>query len=546
MLPGQLRAQEPQAAERLSPEREASLRSAYPRQWDITTIPAGSALALLKSRYERRLPLLAAARDLEDRSPLPPWFRAYVRHNFPGLPSEGAYQYPRVTAQMLEWMLAHPNLTAPPPTAGAGQSMTVAPSRVAVVGTNINLTNLDEINSESFIAVDYNNPQFLIAGSNNINGSGRQRMFHSSDGGVTWNKTELPLAPGSAFDSDPAVAWSADGTAWAATLGIDNLATSVEVQVFKSTDRGATWSFVNTVSTGGNNDKELMWVDADTGSPNKGNIYVAWDVPGAGMRFARSTDAGATWSPVMSLSSDGAIGADLTTGPAGELYVAWPDTRSRKISVRKSTDGGASFNPTTTITTTNDSYEISIPAMCERRALIYVTIRADRSTGPRRGWVYAAWTDRNGADPDPDCGGTNAAANSNVYFSRSTDGGATWSAPRIVHTDQPKTDQFNQWMDVDPDDGTIHVIFYDTRDDPSRKGTNLYHVASHDGGDSWTDEAAITTMQSDETTAGTDANQYGDYNGLAVYRGAAFPVWTDRRAGVPGNREQIFSTRVNH
>jgi hypothetical protein len=198
-------------------------------------------------------------------------------------------------------MAAHPDLNVPPQAAERG----------AAAGGNINLTNFDERNSESFIAQDASNPSVLVAASNNITGSGRQKQFFSADTGATWRATELPLAPGTAFRSDPALAFTSGGTAWAATLGIDNLGTKIDVQVFNSIDHGATWNFVATVSNGRTNDKEMLWVDSDPHSPFRDHIYVAWDVPGQGMRFARSTDRGATWSQVLNLSDDAAIGAVL-------------------------------------------------------------------------------------------------------------------------------------------------------------------------------------------------------------------------------------------
>lgn len=530
-------------AQEVSEDEARRMKARYPDAWEVT-IPEGTKLAALVRTYQRRLTRIPV-RDQEDEGPYPLWFRAYLREQFPELPTQGYYQYPRVAAQILEWMMAHPDLEAPPPAGTRGASRAMAPARTVSVGANINITNLDERNSESFIAVDYSNPQFLVAGANNISGSGRQKQFRSSDGGATWNSTELPLATGSAFNSDPAVAWTTDGTAWSATLGINNLGTSVQVQVYKSADRGATWSFVKTISTGNNNDKELMWIDTHSTSPHKDNIYVAWDVPGGGMRFARSTDKGATWSAVTNLSSDSAIGAHLATGPAGELYVAWPDVASREIRIRKSTDGGVTFASMKKIATTNDAFEVSIPAMCRRKALIYVSVGVDRSSGPRSGWVYAAWADRNGSAGDPGCAGVASASNANIYLSRSADGGNTWSPPAIVHTNPGNTDQFNQWMDVDPVQGAIHVIYYDTRDDAGRQNAHVYYVRSDDGGNTWVDETRVTTAATDESASPADlGNQYGDYNGLVAYRSVAHPVWTDRRAGVPGNKEQIFTAGI--
>lgn len=521
-----------------------------PTQWDVS-IPAGTRLAAIRDSYERRrlnnrdAPILSTG-DQEDQTPLPVWFRAYFRDNHPNLPTQGRYQYPRVAREVFEWMVKHPNLETPA-SATPGAARLRAAARTVSVAGNVNLTNFSEVNSESFIARDYVNPQFLTAASNNIGGSGRQKQFFSTDSGTTWSKTELPLAPGRAFQSDPALAFASDGTAWTATLGIDAGGASIQNQVYKSTNHGATWTFVATVSVGDNNDKELMWIDPQTGSAFKDNIYVTWDVTGGGMRFARSTDHGSTWSSVSSLSSDGAIGAHLTTGPAGELYVAWPDTNSRQLKVRKSTDGGATFAAARVIATTNDSFEVVIPSMCRRKALIYLSLGVDRSSGPGRGTVYASWTDRDSAAADPGCAGITSTANTNVYFSSSSDGGNTWSAPKIIHANPASTDQFNQWMDVDPDDGSLHVIFYNTKDDPGRRKTHLYYITSTDRGATWVDETQISTAQTDETVSGADpnGNQYGDYNGLVAYRAVAFPSWTDRRPTNPGGKEQIFTAKIS-
>lgn len=527
-------------AQTLSAATPAAEPATYQAGWDVQ-VAANTKLEAIKTLYERRRVRLPAA-DLADQSPLPRWFRAYLRDNLPGLPAAGKYQYPRVAAQILQWMLAHPDLKAAP--AGAPRARRAA--RLVSVGANINLTNFDEVTSEPFIAQDYNTPNFLIAASNNIMGSGRQKQFFSTDGGNSWAATELPLAPGTAFQSDPALAFAPDGTAWAATLGIDSLGTQLAVQVYKSDDHGATWTFVATISTGTNNDKEMLWIDNSPTSPFKGNIYVAWDVPGSGMRFVRSADNGRTWSSVTELSNDIAIGTHLASGPAGEVYVAWPDVGSRELRVRKSTDGGATFSPARVIAQTNSSYEISIPGMCQRKVLVYLSIGIDRSNSPRRGNIYAIWNDRNGTAADPGCADTTSVSNSSIYFSSSSDGGATWSAPRVIHNDPPSTDQFNPWMDVDPDDGTLHAMFYDTRDDPGRRTTNIYYLSSKDGGVTWGNETKVSTEMTDETASGAEiGNQYGDYSGLAAFRNVAFPAWTARSDTGSITKEQIFTARVD-
>ena len=53
----------------------------------------------------------------------------------------------------------------------------------------------------------------------------------------------------------------------------------------------------------------------------------------------------------------------------------------------------------------------------------------------------------------------------------------------------------------------------------------------------------MTTQESDETAGQADlGNQYGDYNGLAVFKGLAHPVWTDRRAAA--GKEQVYTATI--
>src|SRR5205823_4840595 len=73
--------------------------------------------------------------------------------------------------------------------------------------------------SESDIRLNYGDPSKVIAASNDINNP-TQAQFYSTDGGVTWNQTNLPPIAGDMSQTDPAVDWTSDGTAWALTLGV--------------------------------------------------------------------------------------------------------------------------------------------------------------------------------------------------------------------------------------------------------------------------------------------------------------------------------------
>jgi hypothetical protein len=89
------------------PQGQDTSRARYPKVWEVS-IPEGTKLDSLRREMDAQFAILPA-KDLEDRSPLPIWFRVYLRKKNPGLPTQGPYQYPRTARRLLQWMVAHPD-----------------------------------------------------------------------------------------------------------------------------------------------------------------------------------------------------------------------------------------------------------------------------------------------------------------------------------------------------------------------------------------------------------------------------------------------------
>jgi hypothetical protein len=97
---------EPAGAARLQQEQD-TIRARYPKEWEVE-VPEGTALDSLRRELDTQISLLPPL-DTEDQSPLPIWFRVYLRKQNPDLPTSGPYQYPRTANRLLQWMVAHPD-----------------------------------------------------------------------------------------------------------------------------------------------------------------------------------------------------------------------------------------------------------------------------------------------------------------------------------------------------------------------------------------------------------------------------------------------------
>ena len=509
-------------------------------------------------------------RDAADQI-VPPWLKVYWQKGHPEVnydtddPTGG---YPFVLKEIYEWLMSHQDLkpgnaeaTMAPGTSfgdhdadeedGGGRlgaKLLRAGALGATPGTNVRTSGAQtNPRSESDIRINYWNPSKIISASNNISGSGTQGVYYSSDGGVTWGQTNLPLASGDAFHSDPTVDWTSDGTAWSSTMGINSGQTVLKVQSYKSTNGGATWTFDGTISgSQTNTDKQMVWADHSASSPYANNIYAIWHNGNPAYMNRRTSTGWGTPIQVSTSSATGTcIGADVKTNSAGDVFGFFPDTGSRGIFVVKSTNGGTSYGTPVKLVTTFDSYDIGVPAFSSRRILIYVSGGAYRNGTTNN--VYALWTDLSGdsgctaASSEP---GTNTASTckTRIWFARSTDGGTTWSAAAKINNQSGLNDQFNPFLAVDETNGTIGAIYYDTVNDPNRKKVDVFYQMSADGGATWQPAVKVTTAMTDETVAGADSgNQFGDYNGLSGYANTFFPSWTDRRNNAS---EEIWTAKV--
>ncbi len=473
---------------------------------------------------------------------IPAFFRIAMRKAWPELPKYGTGQYPRSAPEIFRKMFG--GLLIDGETVTRGKKTESGPLRThrldvprqrgaSPVNQEI-IVNATTGAAETAIAHNPVNPSLVIAGANG--GGGTQEMYYSSDGGLTWNETP-PLDGGTCCD--PTVAWSSDGSiAYTSTLGACGFS-GCGIWFYRSLDNGQTWSPRLELTSGGS-DKEYIHVDTYPTSPFKDYIYLTWHDANV-MQFVRSRDFGVNFDPIQSFSSEAnGIGSDITSDSSGVVYYFWPSQGTRNIWMKKSSDGGGSFDAGQIVADTEAAFDFPLPSIDTRNAFVYVSADIDLTGGPFHDSIYLSWTDTYGPDSD-----TQPALNhARIQFAYSRDGGASWQINNPHQTsDQNEVDRFHPWMQVDPS-GNIHIIFYDTRRDlPNRSRTDMFYTVSSDGGVSWETPIRITAVQSDLPT---DSFQYGDYNGLSLTSEQVLPIWSDNRAepGDPGPDMDAYSADI--
>lgn len=425
------------------------------------------------------------------------------------------------------------------------------------LGVDVNVSGLDLNESEVSIDVNPTNPDNLVI-IGHVEGFETMNTFYTLDGGQTWTLVALGDAEDgvtSTFRFDPTLVFDEFGNVYVgyAARNFDGATRRETLVVCKSTDGGQSYpqcAEVHTqdsIGTLPGNDKWHMATGPDPITPGQDNVYIVWtlnELETAGdppetyvdqrIVASTSTDGGLTWSAPVTIADDAIAGedhslfADPAVGPNGELYVSWYDFLEAAVNVDVSLDGGATFGTDVLVTDVQfDGLFDPIPAQWDRQITPGPTLDSDRSGGAHHGRLYLAYTDYDAGNlPDTD-----------VYVRYSDDGGATWSARVRVNDDTGVNSQFLPWLDVDQTTGTVHMIWYDARNDINNQQVEAFVAASDDGGATFTINAPLSDAASDQSLGNPNrwaGNNFLEYIGIAGLDCAAVAVWADNSAD-PGN-----------
>lgn len=375
-----------------------------------------------------------------------------------------------------------------------------------------------------------------VDGSNLV-GVANFYAFYSLDDGSTW-ASSTTTGPG--FFADHNIAFDQAGNVYIQGLNFTPTGNR-GIIIYKSVDQGQTYP-ASSVSwalddPGATADQPWMAIDTQPSSPYADNVYVVWSEYGTvtlgntpvgfPLLFARSTDGAATFSTPIDISDSCSLqegSSSITTGPNGEIYVAWIGCGA--VWFDKSLDGGLNWG--------TDQLVRTFPAPVNSFLLTddvrgNPSIVVDRSGGPYGGRIYVGSIDTNG----PSGGAADA------WVVRSTDGGATWSS-KVLLSDGPRGAYkyyFQPRLSVSPG-GRLDAAWYDTRFSTSTD-TNLvtydvFATYSTDGGVTFKPSIPVTDVSSVKVTHCSTQGPCGErmlyeYIGLASDGTRFFPLWTDFR-----------------
>ena len=411
------------------------------------------------------------------------------------------------------WAIAVGNSSATVVSTSYGISYQV---NVNSAGQNI----ADDAASEPSMCIDPTNPNRMAVGwrqFDTTNSNFRQAGWaYTTNGGLNWAFPGV-LVPGQ-FRSDPVLASDADGVFY--YLGITN-ANNFYCELRRSTNGGASWQPVSWALGG---DKEWMAIDTTSG-PGRGNIYQVWSpfynyVSDPNRIFTRSTNGGGSWMNPIGLSGYPYFGT-LEVGPNGQLYVVGADAAvgsdnfwvNRSLNITNSSVTPI-FDQTVSVSL-GGPLVFGLPGLNPDGLLGQVWIAVDRSSGPTRGNVYLL------------CSVTNDPGNLvNVMFSRSTNGGATWSAPQRINDDSP-TQHAAHWfgtVSVAPN-GRVDACWNDTRRSTNNSLSELYYSWSDDGGVTWAANRPLSP-QFNQSLGYPQQNKMGDYIAMTSLNEGACIAYT--------------------
>ncbi len=329
----------------------------------------------------------------------------------------------------------------------------------------------------------------------------------STDGGNTWG-TDVRITDSDSAAIMPALAVGQDGTIYVSWTDFrDYYATDRHIYFAKSINGGT--SFLPSVRVC--NDHEAYQAFSSIAVNDSGLIFVAWEdgrnsaTQKLDVYCARSVDGGASFLSSVRVDDTGTDSSGQGGGIAVKdscVFIAFNDYRYdynyRNIYFAKSTNNGQSFD--TNILVNDTTGQVN-------RTQRYPSICVDMLG------IYMAWADDRNGDFD-------------IYFTKSTDGGLTFTSPNINLIDAAGESYAQGYPSLACDDsGGVYCAWEDRRNGLTYPWLIYFNYSKNHG-----DAFATNNMHVDDRTLSEDVRLW-NVTICANNKGKVFAAWSDDRNG---------------
>jgi hypothetical protein len=235
---------------------------------------------------------------------------------------------------------------------------------------------------------------------------------------------------------------------------------------------------------GGGGDKEWFTIDKTNG-PGHGFQYQADDginCSGGGVQFQRSTNGGVTWQAPINIPN-GPVYGTLDVATNGNLFVGGWSGGTTFQCVRSSNAQIGNQTPIfDQVTPVNMGGSIGSGGINPAGLDGQLFLAIDRSGGPTNNYIYML------ASVVPP-----GRSTTDVMFARSTNGGASFSAPQRINDDPINPSKWHWFgtFSVAPN-GRLDAVWYDTRNAANNTDSQLFYSFSLDGGVTWSANVAVS------------------------------------------------------
>jgi hypothetical protein len=400
-------------------------------------------------------------------------------------------------------------------------------------GNNI----LGDAANESSITVDPTNHSRMAIGwrqFNSVMSDFRQGGWgFTTDAGTTW--TFPGVLENNVFRSDPVLKSDEVGNFFYLSL-LESFCDNM----YGSLDFGQTWTRLQPDGDAGGGDKQWFTIDKTSG-PGHGFQYQAWSTaaPCSFGQFSRSTDGGITWMSPINIP-DTPVWGTLDVDTNGNLFIGGGDFGSQFFCVRSSNAQNPAVTP---------SFDQEVSVNLGGSVLFGAAI----NPGGLAGQIFLA-IDRSGTATNNNIymlatvqqfGASNG---SDVMFTRSTDGGLTFSAPQRI-TDDPVNPNKWHWfgtLAVAPN-GRIDSVWLDTRNAVNNTDSQLFYSWSTDGGVTWAPNIEVSNSFTPFEGYPVQ-NKIGDYITIVSDNtggDVAYPATFNFNPSTGQHEEDVYYVRVS-